>query len=53
MKDEEINSPAEDEEMVDDNAILLTEENAAVLLHDTAEADEDDIELIDLTADDE
>ena len=59
MNQEEKNKPAGDEEMArdeemeDENPITLTEENAPVLFDDTAEADEDDIELIDLTKEEE
>jgi len=53
MNPEEKNISGEDEDMADDNSILLTEENAAIIFEDTAEASEDDIELIDLTADDD
>jgi len=53
MNPPEKNIATEDEEKINENSILLTEENAAVIFNDTAEADEDDIELIDLTADDE
>jgi len=49
MKQEEKNWSAEE----DENLILLTEENAAIIFKDTAEADENNIESIDLTADDE
>ena len=48
MRPEEKNNPAEEEDL-GENAIILTEENAPALFDDTAEADEDDIELIDLT----
>ncbi len=41
--------PAEGEEKADKNSIILTEENAPVIFEDTAEADEDDIELIDVS----
>ena len=59
MNQEEKNEPAgdeqtaRDEEIEDENSIILTEENAPVLFDDTAESDEDDIELIDLTKEEE
>jgi len=53
MNAQEKINPAEDEEKANENSIILTEENARVIFEDTAEANEDDIELIDLTADDD
>ena len=53
MNPDENNKPAAEEEKADENSIILTTENAPVIFDDTAEADEDDIELIDLTEDED
>lgn len=47
------NNLTNNEEKDNNHTIVLTEENAPVIFRETAEADEDDIELIDLTTEKE
>ncbi|MGV3586245.1 MAG: hypothetical protein ACO1OF_04515 [Adhaeribacter sp.] len=53
MEQEAVNTPCEEDEMADENAIILNEENTPALYDDTAEAFERDVELIDLTEEEE
>ncbi|WP_190277512.1 hypothetical protein [Adhaeribacter rhizoryzae] len=51
MEQEAENSPRKEDEIMDENAIILKEENTPALYDNTAEAFEADIEIIDLTED--
>lgn len=53
MNPEPKNKPAEAETPPAEQTVILTEENAPVLYEDTAEAFAEDVEVIDLTNDEE